>query len=79
MVDRLSRIEGIIASRPDGAFYVFANVSKFYSDEVKGSMVFSQRLLEDAYVAVVPGNSFWRRPLCPPQFCHQVWSISKEG
>ncbi|VVA43742.1 Aspartate aminotransferase [Candidatus Roizmanbacteria bacterium] len=58
MVDRLSRIEGIIASRPDGAFYVFANVSKFYSDEVKGSMVFSQRLLEDAYVAVVPGIAF---------------------
>ena len=58
MVDRLNRIDGIIASRPDGAFYVFANVSKFYSDEVKGSMVFCQRLLEDAYVAVVPGIAF---------------------
>jgi len=58
MVDRLNRIDGMIASRPDGAFYVFANVSKFYSDEVKGSMVFCQRLLEDAYVAVVPGIAF---------------------
>lgn len=58
MVDRLNRIDGMIASRPDGAFYVFANISKFYSDEVKGSMVFCQRLLEDAYVAVVPGIAF---------------------
>jgi len=58
MVDRLNRIDGMIANRPDGAFYVFANVSKFYSDEVKGSMAFCQKLLEDAYVAVVPGLAF---------------------
>src|SRR3989338_3739427 len=47
MVDRLNRIDGIISSRPDGAFYIFANISKFYSDQVKGSMVFCQKLLED--------------------------------
>lgn len=58
MVDRLNRIDGIIASRPDGTFYVFANVSKFYSDEVNGSMVFCQKLLEDAYVAAIPGIAF---------------------
>ena len=58
MVDRLNRIDGMIASRPDGAFYVFANVSKFYSDEVKGSLVFCKKLLEDAYVAVIHGVAF---------------------
>ena len=58
MVDRLNRIDGIIASRPDGAFYVFANVSKFYSDEVTGSMAFCKKLLEDAYVAAIPGVAF---------------------
>jgi aspartate aminotransferase len=58
MVDRLNRIDGIVAPRPDGAFYVFANVSKFYSEQIKGSMVFCQRLLEDAYVAVIPGVAF---------------------
>jgi len=58
MVDRLNRIEGITASRPDGAFYVFANVSKFYNGEIKGSMDFCKKLLEDAYVAVVPGIAF---------------------
>lgn len=58
MIDRLNRIEGVIANRPDGAFYVFANVSKFYSDEVKDSMIFCQKLLENAYVAVIPGIAF---------------------
>ncbi len=58
MVDRLNRIDGLIANRPDGAFYVFANVSKFYSDGVKGSIDFCKKLLEDAYVAVVPGLAF---------------------
>ncbi|MEK7597821.1 MAG: pyridoxal phosphate-dependent aminotransferase [Patescibacteria group bacterium] len=58
MVDRLNRIDGMIANRPDGAFYVFANVSKFYSNEVKGSIDFCKKLLEDAYVAVVPGLAF---------------------
>ena len=58
MVDRLNRIDGIIASRPDGAFYVFANVSKFYGPDVKGSIDFCKKLLEDAYVAVIPGIAF---------------------
>jgi len=58
MVDRLNRIDGVVAPRPDGAFYVFANVSKLYSDQIKGSMVFCQKLLEDAYVAVIPGAAF---------------------
>lgn len=58
MIDRLNRIDGVIASRPDGAFYVFANISRFYGPEVKGSLVFAQKLLEDAYVAVIPGVVF---------------------
>ena len=58
MIERLNRINGMIASRPDGAFYVFANVSRFYNDQVKGSMVFCQKLLEDAYVAAIPGIAF---------------------
>jgi aspartate aminotransferase len=58
MVDRLNRIKGIIAPRPDGAFYVFTDVSQFYGDEVKGSIEFCQKLLNDAYVAVIPGIAF---------------------
>jgi aspartate aminotransferase len=58
MVDRLNRIDGIIASRPDGAFYVFANVSKIYGRKIKDSLDFCKKLLDDAYVAVIPGIAF---------------------
>ncbi len=58
MMNRLNRIDGMIASRPDGAFYIFVNVSRFYNGQIKGSMVFCQKLLEDAYVAAIPGVAF---------------------
>ncbi len=58
MVERLNRIKGVYASRPDGAFYVFANISDFYGKEIKGSLDFCSRLLEEAYVAVIPGIAF---------------------
>jgi aspartate aminotransferase len=58
MVDRLNRINGVYASRPDGAFYVFANVADFYSNEIKGSLDFCQKLLDEAYVAAIPGVAF---------------------
>lgn len=58
MVDRLNRIKGVFASRPDGAFYVFANVSDFYSEEIKGSIDFCDKLLDQAYVAAIPGVAF---------------------
>lgn len=58
MVDRLNRIKGIYASRPDGAFYVFANIADFYNGEIKGSLEFCQKLLDEAYVAAIPGIAF---------------------
>lgn len=58
MVERVNRIKGIYASRPDGAFYVFANISDFYGNEIKGSTEFCLRLLEEAYVAAIPGLGF---------------------
>lgn len=58
MVDWLNRIPGVYAERPDGAFYVFANVSKLFRPGLKGSLEFCQKLLEEAYVAVIPGIAF---------------------
>lgn len=58
MVDCLNRIEGVYASRPDGAFYVFVDVSKLYNQEVPNSVKFCEKLLEDAYVAAIPGEAF---------------------
>lgn len=58
MVERLNAIEGVKAPLPDGAFYVFADVSAYYRDGISGSLDFCNKLLEEAYVAVIPGIAF---------------------
>jgi aspartate aminotransferase len=58
MIARLRSIPGISCILPDGAFYAFPNVSGLYSKSLKGSGAFATRLLEDAHVAVVPGEPF---------------------
>ncbi|MBI5810625.1 MAG: pyridoxal phosphate-dependent aminotransferase [Deltaproteobacteria bacterium] len=65
MVDGLNAIEGVFAFRPQGAFYVFANVSgvfgKRHEDTViNNSVDMAKYLLEgdDKGVAVVPGEPF---------------------
>jgi len=58
IISKLSAIEGVRAEKPDGAFYVFPDVSKFYGGDLKNSTDFSEMLLEKAHVAVVPGSAF---------------------
>jgi len=58
MVDKLNSIKGIMALKPDGAFYVFADVSDLYGGEIKGSLDFCAKLLDKAYVAIIPGIAF---------------------
>ncbi len=58
MVDRLNKIDGVYALRPEGAFYVFADVSKLYGKDVKNSVDFCEKLLERANVAAIPGAAF---------------------
>lgn len=52
IVDGLSSL-GFKCKKPDGTFYVFANVSQF-----GGGAEVAERLLRDAYVAVTPGIAF---------------------
>lgn len=59
IVDHLSAIPGINCTPPDGAFYVFPDVSSFYDgDRITGSIDFAEYLLESAGVALVPGVAF---------------------
>ena len=59
LVSRLNRIPGIACPRPDGAFYVFPDISGTFSTVgVSGSQEWALRLLEEAHVAVVPGLAF---------------------
>lgn len=58
MVKYLRQIKGINAATPDAAFYVFADVSKLFRKEIRGSADFCRKLLEKAHVAVIPGAAF---------------------
>jgi aspartate aminotransferase len=59
VVNRLLQIPGISITMPKGAFYAYPNVSVAYqSGKVKNSLQFATALLEQAQVAVVPGEAF---------------------
>ncbi len=56
---RLTAIPGVRCPKPTGAFYCFPNVSAAFARlGVDGSTAFASRLLEEAKVAVVPGEAF---------------------
>lgn len=54
----LDQIPGLRYARPDGAFYVFIDVSGHYTDQVRDSAELATRLLCDHHVATVPGSAF---------------------
>jgi aspartate aminotransferase len=59
----LSAIKGLYAIRPDGAFYIFADISSFIGRHYKGEVIrgsedFSIKLLENQFVATIPGIAF---------------------
>jgi aspartate aminotransferase len=59
VVARLRAIEGVSIVTPKGAFYAYPNIGVAYgSGRVKNSMQFATALLDEAHVAVVPGEAF---------------------
>ncbi|GAA0114308.1 pyridoxal phosphate-dependent aminotransferase [Clostridium senegalense] len=63
MVDRINSIDNLSCVKPEGAFYVMVNISKvlgkkFNGVTIKDSLTFSQLLLEEEKVALVPGIAF---------------------
>ena len=54
MLDRLNAIPGLSCSKPDGAFYLFPDISKTGLN----SLEFCNALLETQQVAVIPGIAF---------------------
>src|SRR5438067_8969919 len=55
----LQTIPGIKCNRPEGAFYVYPNISALLGrGTVQTPAAFAKRLLHDAHVAVVPGEGF---------------------
>jgi aspartate aminotransferase len=54
----LRAIPGVTCTAPQGAFYVFPNISAHYRPEYPNCTALSKALLERAHVAVVPGEAF---------------------
>ena len=63
VLDLLGNIEGFKSNTPDGAFYVFPDISSFFGKTLRGKTInnatdFSLYLLEEALVATVTGDAF---------------------
>ena len=63
IIELLTAIPGIKLNRPQGAFYVFPDVSAFFGKTLNGTLIknatdFSLYLLEAALVATVTGDAF---------------------
>jgi aspartate aminotransferase len=57
-VEMVAGWDKAVCPRPDGAFYVFVDVSAYYREGMADSVEMCARLLEDAGVAAVPGAAF---------------------
>ena len=58
----LKQIPGVTCARPEGAFYVYPNVSAYIGrGGLKSSIDVANRLLQEAHVLTVPGEAFGTR------------------
>ena len=63
VIDLLREIDGFKVNVPEGAFYVFPDISEFFGKTIKGTKIenasdFSLFILENANVATVTGDAF---------------------
>jgi len=59
MLARLAEIPGVTCTRPEGAFYVYPNISVFLGKGgIKTATELATRLLHEAHVVTVPGEAF---------------------
>lgn len=63
MMKKINDIGGLDIIKPNGAFYVMINIEKFFNKELNGkkitsSLEFSELLLDEEKVAVIPGAAF---------------------
>jgi aspartate/methionine/tyrosine aminotransferase len=54
LVTGLNTLRGVRCLNPDGAFYVFPNITGTGMDD----MTFARRMLDEAGVALLPGSNF---------------------
>ena len=59
MLARLAEIPGVTCTKPQGAFYVYPNISAYLGKGgIKTATEMATRLLHEAHVVTVPGEAF---------------------
>ncbi len=63
IVRMLNEIDGVVCPEPEGAFYAYPSVKALLGKEIRGkrpqsSVELAELILEEAEVAVVPGEAF---------------------
>jgi aspartate aminotransferase len=59
MLAKLAEIPGVTCTKPEGAFYVYPNISAFLGKGgIKTTTEMATRLLHEAHVVTVPGEAF---------------------
>ena len=59
ILERLAEIPGVTCTKPEGAFYVYPNVSAYLGKPgAQTAMELATRLLHEAHVVTVPGEAF---------------------
>ncbi|MCX5678297.1 MAG: pyridoxal phosphate-dependent aminotransferase [Candidatus Omnitrophica bacterium] len=73
MISRVSSMKNISCIRPEGAFYLFCDISKMKKD----SVAIANALLEAVNVAVIPGEPFGARNFIRLSFATKMETIKK--
>ncbi|MFH1655442.1 MAG: pyridoxal phosphate-dependent aminotransferase [Candidatus Omnitrophota bacterium] len=73
MIQRLDKINKLSYIKPQGAFYIFCDISATNMN----SDTFAQKLLDDTKVAVIPGRGFGRDDFVRLSFATDLESIKK--
>ena len=76
LYDQLISVDGITCYKPEGAFFLFPNISAFFGRknnkfEVNNSVDFAMFLLTEAKIAAVPGSGFGAEGFLRGDFRHQ--------
>ena len=78
----LNKIEGISCNKPEGAFYLFPNISKLFhkkSDvyKIEHSFDFAMHLLKESKIAVVPGSAFGAEGFLRVSYANSMENLEK--
>ncbi len=58
VLERLRKMPGVKTQTPQGAFYAYPNVSAAFTGGISNAFQFSEKLLAEEHVALVPGEAF---------------------